>query len=50
MAVHKDCLVVGHYKYLQGGEASGEAVALPGEAVIPFANVSFIQRLGRGDG
>lgn len=41
VAVHNDCLVVGHYEYLNEAKATD----LPGEAVVPRSNFSWLQRL-----
>lgn len=43
--VHKDCLVVGHFEWLE----EANPVDLPGEAVVMFDNLSWIHRLGPGD-
>lgn len=47
MGVYNDCVTVGHYRYLEAG-ATGDGQQLPGEAVIPLANVSFVQHLAGG--
>lgn len=44
-AVHRDCLAVGHFTYLDEADPAD----LPGEAAVRFDNLSWIHRLGPGD-
>jgi hypothetical protein len=43
--VYKDCVVIGHFQYLDEANPAD----LPGEAVIPMENLSWIHKLGIGD-
>jgi hypothetical protein len=45
LAVYKDCVAIGHFRYLD--EANPHD--LPGEAIIERSNVSWIHKHGIGD-
>lgn len=42
--VHRDCVVMAHFTYLEEARPHD----LPGEAVVPLANVSWFHRIAEG--
>lgn len=45
VAVYRDCVVVGHFEYLN----EAQVAELPGEATVRFDNLSWVHKLGSGD-
>jgi hypothetical protein len=44
VGAYADCLVVGHFEYLN----EAQAAELPGEATVRFDNLSWVHKLGVG--
>jgi hypothetical protein len=45
IGVYSDCVAIGHFVYLDEANPTD----LPGEAVVPIENLSWIHKLGIGD-
>jgi hypothetical protein len=48
VGMYRDCLVVGHFEYLNEA-ADVEVAGLPGEATVMLDNLSWVHKLGAGD-